>query len=70
MLFISGLVLGRFGLTCVSEVGDGNCLFRALARQLLGDPNKHMEVSDMFTALSACVFMFRFLYLLLRSEQT
>ena len=36
--------LSDMGLRVVEMKGDGNCLFRALAHQILGDPDRHMEI--------------------------
>ena len=39
-------LLEKEGYTIEKLVEDGNCLFRAAARQLLGDEKKHQQVRD------------------------
>ena len=39
-------LLEKEGYTIEKIVEDGNCLFRAAARQLLGDEEKHQQVRD------------------------
>ncbi len=44
--------LQQRGLRCVTMRGDGNCLFRAVAHQIWGDPERHPMVRSM-----VCDFM-------------
>lgn len=37
-------LLSAQGFDVVKEEGDGNCQYRGLARQILGDPNRHDEI--------------------------
>jgi len=36
--------LAKYGLKLVEIQADGNCLFRAIADQLLGDQHKHSDL--------------------------
>ena len=36
--------LHRYGLRALEVGGNGNCLFRAIAHQIHGDANRHLEI--------------------------
>ena len=36
--------LRRYGLRALEVGGNGNCLFRAIAHQIYGDANRHLEI--------------------------
>lgn len=48
--------LAKCGRAIDKVVGDGNCLFRALAKQLSGNPEKHMELRKLIINFEASNF--------------
>ncbi|KAI5281506.1 hypothetical protein KEM52_003916, partial [Ascosphaera acerosa] len=46
--------LARNGSFIVNVLGDGNCLFRSLAEQLVGDPDRHADIRRAIVVALQC----------------